>query len=173
MMRNVNFYRKIPLVVFLAFFVCIPFSNQAQSAKRQCISSYGTSITDNGVAYMQTVGQPFSTIASSEIKTSAFQGFQQPVVFKVEKLKSLPSRSLNLSIFPNPATYSVSIQSGEIIENSVITVMDLTGRVVMTDNADQFQTYSINCETWANGIYIITVSDKYQNKSLSKLIINK
>jgi hypothetical protein len=173
MTRNVTFYRKTPLRVFLVLLVCIPLSNHAQSVKRQCVSSYGTTIAVNGAAYMQTVGQPFSTIASSEIKTSVLQGFQQPVVFNVEQLKSLSPKSLNLSVFPNPATYSVTIYSGEIIENSAISVMDLAGNVIMTANADHLQTYSINCETWANGIYIITVSDRYQNKSSSKLIINK
>jgi len=172
-MRNVTFYRKILLKFFLIIFVCITGSIQAQSIKRQCISSYGNSKAVNGTAYMQTVGQPFNTNASYESNTTILLGFQQPVVFKVEKLKSFTPKIINLSVYPNPATFKVTIQSEELIENSSIQVTDIIGKVIMTDNANQFQLYELNCETWTNGIYFITISDKYQNKSSLKLIINK
>jgi len=173
MMKKVIFYRKIPLMVFLNLMVYIPFMIQAQSVKRQCISSYGTTVKSNNATYLQTVGQPYITTASFDNKTSILQGFQQPVVFKVEKMKTEPLTSLKLSVFPNPATSSVLIQSEAIIESSTIYVTDLNGRVIMSDNDLQLQTYIINCETWSNGIYIITVRDKNQNRSSLKLVINK
>ena len=157
----------------LILLVCIPINSQAQSVKRQCVSSYGATIASNNIICMQTVGQPFNTIASFKNKTPILPGFQQPVVFKVETINSSLLKTLNLNIYPNPASYSVTIQSGKLIENSIICVTDITGKVIMSDSAIQFHTYSINCEAWANGIYIITVSDKNQNISSIKLTINK
>lgn len=160
-------------MVFLNLMVCLPFMIQAQSVKRQCISSYGPTVKSNNVTYLQTVGQPYITTASFDKKTSIMQGFQQPVVFKVEKMKTEPLASIKLSVFPNPASSSVLIQSEAIIEISTIYVTDLNGRVIMSDNTLQLQTYIINCETWSNGIYIITVRDMNQNRSSLKLVINK
>ena len=122
---------------------------------------------------MQTVGQPFNTAVSYKNKMPILSGFQQPVIFKVETINSVLLKTFKLNVYPNPAIYSVTIKSEKLIENSIIQVTDINGRLIMSDNAMQFQTYSINCETWANGIYIITVSDKDQNVSSLKLTINK
>ncbi len=173
MMKILSFNRKKPLKVFLLFLIFIPFSIQAQLVKRQCISSYGTSSTSSKSTLIQTVGQPFNTDGLSENSTTIFQGFQQPITIRVEQMESKPFRDLKLSIYPNPATSSVIIQSDEIIENSIIRVTDLAGKVIMTYNANQLQVYTISCETWARGIYIITVSDNHQSINSSKLIISK
>src|SRR4030042_2617507 len=103
MMKNLKFLRKIPLSVGLILLVCIP-NNQAQSVKRQCISSYGAIMMSDDAAFMQTVGQSYNTTASIGNTNSILQGFQQPVVFKVEMEDPGLLNNLNLDVYPNPAT---------------------------------------------------------------------
>lgn len=173
MMGKLIFQMKKPLRFYLILLVWIPFNNQAQSVKRQCISSYGAIVTTNNATFEQTVGQSYNTTAFYENKTAILQGFQQPVVFKVENMNSEHIKSLKLNVYPNPADYSVTIQSEELIENSIIRVTDINGKLILSEEATQLLTYNINCDTWENGTYIITVSDINQNKSSIKLIINK
>ena len=167
------FQRKIPLSLCLILFVCFSFENQAQSVKRQCISSYGSIIMSHDAAFMQTVGQPFNTVASSGNSTAILPGFQQPVAFKVETLNSGPLKGLNLTVFPNPAVYSLTLQSDESVENSLIEVTDLSGKMILSEKVTQLQVYDMNCGAWKNGIYIITVSDNNNNISSIKVTINK
>jgi len=173
MMEKLILKRIIPLSFYLVLMVFIPFHNHAQTLKRQCISSYGVLVTFNSSTILQTVGQPYSTIASNKSKSSIFQGFQQPVVFKVETFNTPSMENLSISAYPNPAAYTVTIKSGGIIENSIINVIDGNGKVILSRNVAQLLSHEINCTSWQNGTYIITVSDKKQNKSSLKLTINK
>jgi len=173
MMKNLKFLRKIPLCFYLILLVCMPIYNQAQSVKRQCISSYGAIVTTNNASFGQTVGQPYSTAISFENTTAILQGFQQPVVFQVETINSGLLKDLNLNVYPNPAAISVTIKSMEVINNAIIRVNDLNGKLILSEKVIQLQLYDINCTGWKNGIYIVTVSDKNQNKSSLKLTIDK
>jgi len=173
MTKKLTLKRKIPLKFYIILLVCIPFANHAQSVKRQCISSYGAIATYDSTTFEQTVGQPYNTTASYESNTSVLQGFQQPVVFKVENINSVYIKGMDINIYPNPANYSITIQSKDSIENSLIQVMDMNGKLIMSDRITLPQTYNISCDAWENGTYIITISDINLNKSSLKLIINK
>jgi len=173
MIKKFTFQRKIPLLLCLIVWVGIPFKNQAQSVKRQCVSSYGAITATGNVALMQTVGQPYNTTVYSGNSTAITQGFQQPLSFKVETVNSGPMKNLALTVFPNPAAYSVTIESDVLIENSTIEVTDLTGKIILSEQVTQFQTYDISCGQWENGIYLITVSDNNQKISSIKVTINK
>ncbi len=170
---NLRFYRKPAFTLILVSFVCLPFLNQAQTVRRQCISSYGAGVTSENVAIYQTGGQAYATSSSSANGFTILPGFQQPLAFKVENVISENLSRLNLKVFPNPAVYSLSIKSSEVIENARIQVMDVQGKVMMSNTVSQLQNYKIDCETWTNGTYFITVSDGNQNKSSLKLIIEK
>jgi len=157
-------------MILLAF---MPIINQAQSVKRQCISSYGTSIEPGSVAIRQTVGQPYVTTVSHSEEISVLHGFQQPVSFKTETIYPGPIRGLSLEVYPNPAAEFVTLKSEEIIENSFIRVMDINSKLILSEQLSQLQSFDINCMEWENGIYIITVSDENQNISSIKITINK
>lgn len=171
-MRNFTFQKKILLLICLILWIAIP-SNQAQSVKRQCVSSYGATAATGNAVLMQTVGQPYHTTASSGNSTAVLQGFQQPVTFKVETIPPGPFKNLALAVFPNPASYSVTLQSDEQIENAFIEVTDLNGKVIVSEQVKQFQTHGLSCGEWGNGTYLITVSDNNQNISSLKVTINK
>lgn len=169
---NLVFYRRLAFTAILFSFVCMPFLSQAQSVRRQCISSYG-GVASGNIGISQTGGQTYATSGSSVNGFTILPGFQQPLAFKVENIISENLSRLNLTVFPNPAVYSLSIKSSEVIENARIQVMDVQGKIMLSDPVAQLQTYKINCETWVNGTYFITVSDGNQNKSSLKLIIEK
>lgn len=170
--KNIYKARILP-VLMLMMLVGMTSSNQAQTVERQCISSYGAVVATSHVALEQTVGQPYSTSVSFLNTTAILPGFQQPVVFRVEAIFSELSKDIDLKVYPNPAACSVKIQSGKAIENAMIQVTDLNGKIILSEQAMQLHIYDINCTAWKSGIYIITVSDKYHNKSSHRLIINK
>jgi hypothetical protein len=173
MIEKFTFQRRIPLGFCLVLLILISGNNQAQSTKRQCISSYGASVTSGSATFMQTVGQPYSTLSFYETKESVLPGFQQPASFKVETLNSGLTKSLNLAIYPNPAAYSITIKSSEIIDRPLVSVLDVNGKSIFTEELFELSSHTINCAAWRNGVYLITVSDKNHNKSILKLMINK
>jgi hypothetical protein len=173
MKRFIIYNRRVLLSLSYCMVLSISFNVRAQSVKRQCISSYGSTALTGSNTFMQTIGQPYSTTASYVSTVSVTQGFQQPVIFKVQPISNRLKKSLNVSVYPNPAIYSVTISSGELIENAIVRVMDANGKLILNSNVPQLQTHKVECSMWTNGNYIITVSDKNQNKSTLKLTINK
>lgn len=169
---NFIFYRRLAFVVILFSFACLPSLSQAQSVRRQSISSYGGVASGNGTI-SQTGGQPYATSGSSANGFTVLPGFQQPVSFAVEHVIQQSLRRLDLKVYPNPAVYSLSIESNEVIEQASIQVVDIQGKVMLSELVSQLQQYKIDCETWKTGSYLITVSDGKQSKSSFKLIIEK
>ena len=153
--------------------VCINNKSYAQSVKRQCITSYCTSVNDNIVAVMQTVGQPFNTIAFSEYNNIVLPGFLQPISFRAEKTNTTITKSLDYCVYPNPATDFFQVICRSEIENSDIEVFDLTGKSIVKNYVTQTNSHTITCESWDNGIYILIITDKDRNRTTLKLIINK
>lgn len=74
-----------------------------------------------------------------------------------------------VSMFPNPAADVVTINTGE--SNSTIRISDMQGRVVFTAPAADKQ-QEINTSTFANGLYIVTVSTSRGTQQVQKLIIS-
>ena len=143
----------------------------AQSLKRQCIASSSSLIAGSGIIVQQTIGQSFATLPSY---TSAFgyrPGFQQPGAFSTGKVNLL--KDLNLSIYPNPATNSVFIKSASVLGNADIMVTDLEGRVLLKDKIINSDEFIIQCDSWENGVYLVTIQNKGYKSLVSKLIISK
>lgn len=164
---------KIPFIflLMLIILVCKPAANQAQTVKRQCISSYGSeSVTDN-IAFLQTAGQPFYTMSSTENPPGVLQGFQQPVVTITDVLKTGSGYSIN--VFPNPATNSVIINSNCQINNSLIIITDINGKKMLEETPARLNNHKINIENWENGVYIISICDNHEVVYNHKLIIIK
>lgn len=148
----------------------------AQTLKRQCIASTGNSSSmlpspigeGLGVRFQQTIGQPYGTTSYYSDKTRYNPGFQQPV-FSVEIIKS----SINATVFPNPTSNQVTIETTLVLENVIIQIIELSGKLVLNEKINEFKSYTINCADWSNGVYLITLSDSKNNLYSSKLIISK
>jgi hypothetical protein len=159
----------------IVLFGMIPYNSFSQSVKRQSISSYGAANHEgNNVMVSSTAGQSYNSSGSTIGEISLLPGFQQSSTFSVEEvINPEPFRTLNLTAFPNPATYSVTLHSTEEITSSIIRVIDSNGREVFNDKVTALSSYSIDCGYWNNGIYFITVTDDADNFKTLKLIISK
>ena len=152
--------------------ISLPNVHHAQSIKRQCISSYGASSVTDNVLISQTAGQSFNTTVSSN-NISVSQGFQQTNTFSLEEINPILFKTLNISVYPNPATRSITISSLEEIAQSFIEVSDISGKHLLTEKVPNLRSHSINCSSWMNGIYLITIFDTQQNSKTLRLIISK
>ena len=168
--RNLN--QRLILYGILTLFIWIPYENYAQTVIRQCISSYGYATTAN-VGVNQTAGQCYSTTSKPDDSNTILQGFQQPVTFSIEDDNSLLINQLDLAIYPNPAIYNVNIKSQNKIEQLYIEVTNLAGKLIQSEKIYDFQFHSINCESWPNGIYLISLRDNNLKSKTIKLIISK
>lgn len=160
---------KALIVIVLLF---VTFQSKAQSVQRQSIASSGTYMLVNGILIRQTVGQPYSTIAHYGKEISYRPGFQQPSNFSLKLINSTFS-NLSLNVYPNPAAYSVTIESSEVINDALLQAVNMNGKLILNEKVGKLKTHSINCNTWDNGAYFITLYDKQNNKYSSILIINK
>lgn len=122
----------------------------------------------DGTLIQQTVGQPYSTTTRYEDNITYRPGFQQPI-FKVNLIHS----TINMDVYPNPATNWVTLNSSKTLLNVHIQVVDITGKLIVEEKLDEFKTYTINCQEWGNGMYVISLADDTNNSYSSKLVILK
>lgn len=172
-MNNQKLHKKWLWFGLLILFIGPPNQNYAQSVKRQTISSYGaTALTDN-LIMGQTAGQCYNTTSGVEEGSVVLQGFQQPGTLTIEDLSFFELQDLNISVFPNPAAYSLSVTSLEPIEQALIRVIDITGKQVFYEKVPNLLLYTLYCNSWVKGVYLISVSDSEQNSKTVQLIITK
>jgi len=153
--------------------VSSPLNIQAQTVRRQSVSSYAPAAGQGITALEQTAGQPFSTLACEEITTPLRQGFQQPLRLKSVIMQPGRSAGLQLSLHPNPSEGPVQLRIFGQPENAEIKILDCTGRLLLSKNGPWTGSFNINCSEWAEGVYFIIVTDHNNRIGTSKLIINK
>ncbi len=157
-------------MIWPSLFILFIFSLNcnAQSLKRQCVASAGSLISANGAAVQQTIGQPYGASTYYSDETRFNPGFQQPV-FRIETIKS----TINAAIFPNPASNKITIETNVQLENVTLQIIDLNGKLVLNEKINEFKSYTIYCGNWANGAYLIILSDSKNDLYSSKLIISR
>ncbi len=158
--------RLLSSLLFLSF---IFFSQaKSQTLQRQSISSAGSTMSANGNLVRQTIGQSYGTTSYYSNEMRYNPGFQQPV-FRVETISS----TISASVFPNPTSKQVTIETSIVIENAIVHITDMNGKLLLHETIATLKTYSLNCSDWADGVYFITLSDSRHNLYASKLIIAK
>ena len=183
-MKNVKFMKHRMKDRSRGIGICLTFAlfllaglveTQAQSIRRQSIGISGANMVSDGILVKQTIGQPYATATYYENGIGFRPGFQQPTASARQSMiaQELVQSSLALSIYPNPAASSVRIESVEGITNGLLKVMDSHGRLVLSKPLSEGRSHSINCESWANGLYLISVSSEGNTSYSSKLIISK
>lgn len=156
--------------ICLGLFILLIFfsTGDAQTLKRQCVASTGSYVSENGVTLQQTIGQPYGTTPYYSNTTRYTPGFLQPV-FRIENIKS----SIDATIFPNPTSNQVTIESTIILENVLIQIVDINGKILLNQKIAEFKTYTIDCSNWSNGAYVISLADAKNSLYSSKLIITR
>ena len=153
----------------IIFFLCVIYTEgNAQSLQRQCVASAGNCTTINGTSVQQTIGQSYNTTSSYGSNVRYNPGFLQPI-FSVETIKS----SISAKVFPNPASKQITIESNSVLENVIVRIVDMSGQILLNEKINEFKNYIVDCAAWANGIYLITLSDSKNDLYSSKLIISK
>lgn len=172
-----GFSRSKRLYLAIAVFSLIGINQgHAQSIQRQSIGACGANMVSGGIMVKQTVGQPYATNTYYQNGIGFQPGFQQSFVAASPSpavKKQLVQSSLSMKVYPNPAAYSLRIESEELISNGVLKVVDSNGRLIVSDKISELRSHSINCESWANGLYLISVTDERNVSYSSKLIISK
>jgi hypothetical protein len=163
---------KCLLLCSLILLNLLAYQGFTQSVRRQSISSYATVASAETAISGQTAGQCYSTVSYSDKQTSVLSGFQQPVIFKVEDTAPLRLKT-DFILFPNPANYRLTITSLSNAELSFVVVTDIKGKIIFQEELAYLPTHTINCASWVNGIYFVTVADVLQNHKTMKLIISK
>lgn len=154
----------------LGLFILIVFfsTGEAQTLKRQCVASTGSYVSENGITLQQTIGQPYGTTSYYSSTTRFNPGFLQPV-FRIENIRS----SIDAIIFPNPTSNQVTIESSILLENVLIQIVDINGKILLNQKVYEFKTYTIDCSNWSSGIYVISLADSKSSLYSSKLIISR
>ncbi|MCU0442610.1 MAG: T9SS type A sorting domain-containing protein [Bacteroidia bacterium] len=80
--------------------------------------------------------------------------------------------SLNISMYPNPASQSVTINTEKITSNTTVKVIDIAGKVVAAVEAAPGMETAIDCAALSNGIYLVQF-EVNGTTATQKLVINK
>lgn len=168
---------RLRLYIGMAFFsFMVVTESEAQSIQRQSIGICGTNMADEGILVKQSIGQPYATSTYYSEGVGFRPGFQQPYSAAGQssgQVKQKITAFLNLKVYPNPASNAAMLQTPETITNASLKVRDISGRLFVNEIVSELKSHTINCESWANGIYLVTVSDEKNTTYSSKLIISK
>ncbi len=168
-MKN-TFTSFLSVLLILSF---IPGAGNAQGIKRQNIGSYGSGGASGSLYIGQTIGQPFFTPVYSDNQVGLIPGFQQPLTYSISTIKQLPVPA-RLAVFPNPATGIFNIETPEVVENAIVRITDVNGRVIWEESVPEFSSYQMDCSRWQSGLYFVAVFDvKKRFNYISKVIISK
>ncbi len=167
-----SYFKLLHHPIFIIFTGLVTISDSySQSVKRQTISSFGAVQSSDQTTYSQTAGQSYNTsMGTGENITS---GFQQPLHFQIEKVSSAKHNNLDITVFPNPATYSITVSSATTLPQSIIQVHDIQGRTILNTQVSDLTQHKIDCSQWIPGSYVIHVMDGKGNQKVLKLIISK
>lgn len=172
-MKNIILHVKLSFYFVFLLFNLLSNLNYAQSVRRQCFSCYGSIAITDSLLVEQTAGQSYCTTGFFENNIAVLPGFQQPSTFSIEEISSFQSGSLNLNIFPNPANSSFSIENKQGLEQISVQVVNIKGERVLYESFPFLISQNYNCESWENGVYLITIFDTEQRNRTFKLIISK
>ena len=74
----------------------------------------------------------------------------------------------DIKVYPNPTTDLMSVELGTALTSNVfVVVSDMTGRSVVSEMIEAGSNFAkINCSSWTNGIYNVTVTDGNSYKTI-------
>ncbi|MBK7880702.1 MAG: T9SS type A sorting domain-containing protein [Saprospiraceae bacterium] len=82
-------------------------------------------------------------------------------------------QGMTVKVFPNPASYSISLSSEKEVGPTLIQILNLTGNIFYSELINGLKSHVIPCDQWPQGIYLIKILDAHQNIQTFKLMIAK
>ena len=77
---------------------------------------------------------------------------------------------MSISVYPNPVKSILSIKNNSNSSLSKVTIYDITGKILVTQNMNESQTNSIDISEFTTGIYMILIEDINGNNIKTKFI---
>ncbi len=108
--------------------------------------------------------------ASGRCEKHPYIGAADPHVFVMDGVGIDDYESLNVRVYPNPATDFVLIQGENLAD---VTVFDMTGRQIDFFTLSGNEVEKISCGQWNNGVYFLHIRDNRNRTTVQKLVINK
>lgn len=131
---------------------------------------FATIDTNNKPVYPYLLGQYYHGV----VQASTHATINEPVITYVTPLSASNNNldQIGLSLFPNPSSEIVVIQSyAPIVNDLKIELLDASGKLIVEDVLKQGSTICyINLEVIYSGVYVIKISDK-KNSITKKLIV--
>jgi hypothetical protein len=168
--------RLFKIHYFLSLILLISaFCHEAwtQSVRRQCISSLGSISHNDFLTTHQTAGQCYHTTNHFDEHFSLCQGFQQSAPVYIQHFGSPDLSRNDIRVFPNPASYSITLSSEKEVGPTLIQILNLTGNIFYSERINGLKSHVIPCDQWPQGIYLIKILDAQQNFQTFKLMIAK
>lgn len=141
---------------------------EAQSVKRQSIGTIGTTYHSDKITIQQSVGHAYQTQPYYKGNSELLPGFIQPSGYALSFISS--TFDVQIGVFPNPATKSISFIADKNLENLTIAVFNQSGKLIYRDNINSLTSYTLDCSQWAGGFYLLHLKDNTGNSYQAKLI---
>mgnify|MGYP006274216827 CR=1 FL=1 len=169
--------KKFKWLIAILVIVCLHSEKgNSQSIIRQSINSYSPSGYIPGGYVSQTIGQPYSTFSYKDVEIGINPGFQQAFMMNLKVSKKVePIEELTkFKIYPNPASSFLHLEFNDVVENACIKVTNMKGKTFLIEKLSDVKEYQINCKSWKEGIYVVSVlnAENSANHS-SKILISK
>ncbi|MDF2435810.1 MAG: hypothetical protein K0Q95_186 [Bacteroidota bacterium] len=136
------------------------FISRAQSVMPDVVAS-------SGDFYSNSNGQIQWTLGEVMVETYQTSGYKLTQGFHQNFALSTGINTSNLSgimVYPNPANEFVSITLADISRSYIITLIDITGKVLHTESAGNSEaTIRLNLNDVSSGIYLLKVTASNSN----------
>src|SRR5690606_31240937 len=132
----------------------------AQQPAQQVIASAGSYTTNGSVSLSSTVGETVITThtAAGAVLT---QGFQQPEYVITNSITEAAGETLHIKVYPNPTAGNITIDlQSSNGEQLLLTVTDMLGQIVLTQNLSMNTVNPVDLHREANGQYIFGITNK-------------
>lgn len=151
---------------------CLLFVTFVSNAKAQnAIVSSGGNASGSGGSASYSVGQLVYTNASGT-NGSVSEGIQQPIEILTLGIDNFPDISLGITVYPNPATSSVILKSGNTkLENAEYLLFDMNGKQIAHQNITNSET-RISMKNLKVAIYFLHVMNGNKVLKTFKIIKN-
>jgi N-acetylneuraminic acid mutarotase len=79
--------------------------------------------------------------------------------WRISNVLNVPTQTLSLNAYPNPCAEILTLNTNQ---GDIITIIDLSGRIVYSSQAENLQT-NIDATVLFNGTYILKIEDRHQS----------
>jgi hypothetical protein len=148
-------------------------------------------ITAQGFKYKATASEEWITIsATGENMTATIEGLEADIAYEFKAfattesgivegdvvsfntlsgIKDIVKDSINVKVYPNPASSKTNICVNGLDNKATITVSDMQGNIILSNQINN-ETYELNVENYASGVYFIKITSENIVKT-QKLIV--